>query len=59
MKAKKMNLLLGNDEFHRSFNGQMKDYNFGYGPGAYRTHERMEAIYSTTIFEVVEEYEEE
>lgn len=36
MKSEEMTLQLGKDEFHKGFNGELKDWNFGYGPGTYR-----------------------
>jgi hypothetical protein len=35
MLPNKMVLQLGKDDFHRGFNGDMKNWNFGYGPGSY------------------------
>lgn len=35
MLPNKLVLQLGKDDFHRAFSGDMKNWNFGYGPGTY------------------------
>ena len=59
MKADQMVLQLGKDEFHSGFNGQLKDWTFGYGPGTYRRDQAsLEELWSKSTFEVIVEESE-